>query len=207
MPRKRTEQSQFVDEAVSRRKFDREVAEYREQEATYRRRGWLMLRAEYPEVLVAFAAAHLKPAPIVTGALLDYTNYDAEPPSFRMVDPFTSEPYKASELPTILRRMAGPGQQIALPGGQGMIQIGSEQQLMVAHDPNDVPFLCIAGVREYHAHPAHSGDRWVLHRTRGAGRIVNLLQTVDAYGLQPITDFQIQQKMEVIGFLQGPPPA
>jgi hypothetical protein len=207
MGSRQAEDWQFVDETVSRRKFDREVAEYREHEATYRRRGWLLVRAEYPEVIVALAATRLRPAPIVTGVLIDYTNYDAEPPSFRMVDPFTSEPYKASELPTVLRRMGGAGQQIALPGGQGMIQIGNEQQLMVAHHPDDVPFLCLAGVREYHAHPAHSGDRWELHRPHGAGRIVNLLQTVDAYGLQPITDFQIQQRMEVVGFLQGPPPA
>jgi hypothetical protein len=36
----------------------------------------------------------------------------------------------------------------------------------------EAPFLCIAGVREYHDHPGHSGDSWDLHRTTGAGRVV-----------------------------------
>jgi hypothetical protein len=26
------------------------------------------------------------------------------------------------------------------------------------------PFLCLRGIREYHEHPQHSGDEWLLYR-------------------------------------------
>jgi hypothetical protein len=201
---------QYVDPHVSRRKFEREVAEYRLHEREYRRRGWLLLRAEFPEVMVVFVAANLKPPAIVTGALLDYTNYDAAPPSFLLVDPLTEEPYKASDLPTWLKRqVAGPAfpiEGLALPPGAAIPRIVSEQPLMQWHDPDDVPFLCLAGVREYHEHPAHSGDHWEQHRRAGAGRIARLLEIVDTYGLRPITDYNMQLKIDVIGFAQGQTP-
>jgi hypothetical protein len=71
---------QYVDPTVSRAKFDREIEEYRALESDYRRRGWLLVRAEFPEVLVVLAAPQVKPPPIVTGVMLNYVNYDAEPP-------------------------------------------------------------------------------------------------------------------------------
>lgn len=40
--------AQVVDPEVSRAKFDREVAAYRQLEATYQKRGWLLLRGEIP---------------------------------------------------------------------------------------------------------------------------------------------------------------
>ena len=48
--------AQVVDPGVSQAKFDREVAAYRDLEATYRKRGWLLFEAKFPEVFVAFAA-------------------------------------------------------------------------------------------------------------------------------------------------------
>ena len=45
----------LVDPAVSRAKFERELAEYRESAAERRRLGWWVLSAEFPNVLVAFA--------------------------------------------------------------------------------------------------------------------------------------------------------
>jgi ABC-type dipeptide/oligopeptide/nickel transport system permease subunit len=104
-------QSQFVDPRVSRAKFDREIAEYHDLGSDYRRRGWLLVRAEFPWILVVLAAPQLKPPAIVTGVAFDYTNYDMRPPSVRLVDPFTGNPYKAKELPTHLKRSvesAGP---------------------------------------------------------------------------------------------------
>ena len=57
---------------------------------------------------------------------------------------------------------------------------------------DDIPFLCIAGVREYHEHPAHSGDRWESYRTSGAGRLVRLVQVISKYGLETIDGFEVQ---------------
>jgi hypothetical protein len=34
------------------------------------------------------------------------------------------------------------------------------------HPITHVPFLCLRGIREYHEHPQHSGDDWMLYRTQ-----------------------------------------
>lgn len=199
---------QVVDPSVSRKKFDRELAEYRAMEEQYRRRGWLLARADFPHVLVVLAAAQLSPAAIITGVLFDYSDYDFRPPSVRLVDPFTGEPYKASALPTTLKRSVEAGGSLpglALPpGAQGMFV--THQPLMQAYGPDDTPFLCLAGVREYHDHPGHSGDAWELHRSQGAGRLVRLLEVITKYGVVPISDYQISMVMQVSGFLQSDVP-
>src|SRR5260370_3832307 len=105
---------QYADPGVSRCKFDREIADYHAVGGEYRRRGWFLAEAEFPRVLVVLASAKLKPAAVVIGAAFDYTNYDTEPPSVRIVDPFTGEPYKSKELPHRLNR-ALPAQKISLP--------------------------------------------------------------------------------------------
>ncbi len=198
--------AQFVDPQVSRTKFDREIQEFRALEDTYRQRGWFLVGADFPVAVVVLAAPQLKPPAIVTGVAFDYTNYDAEPPSVRLVNPFTLVPFLAKDLPTNLPRSSGamdfevPG----LPPGS-QVQLGSIQPLMQAHSPDEVPFLCLAGVREYHEHPGHSGDSWELHRPTGAGRLVRLLEIIYKYGVQPITSYGVQLVPQ-IRFQQGQPP-
>lgn len=200
---------QTVDPEVSRAKFEREVSAFRTLDSEYRQRGWLLLEAEFPRVLVAMAARQLKPPAVVCAVLLDYTDYDARPPSVRLVDPFTRAPYRADELPTILKRAVEqqaslpPG--IALPPGmQG--RLVAEQPLMQWHEPDEVPFLCLPGVREYHDHPGHSGDPWELHRHTGAGRLVRILEVVDTYGLRPISGYNVTLVPQITGFTQGEVP-
>jgi hypothetical protein len=203
-------ESQFVDPDVSRTKFERELAEYRGLEAEYRQRGWMLLKAEYPEVLVALAAPQLVPPAVVTGVRFDYSNYDLRPPSVRLVNPFTNETYKTKDLPTILKRaVEGDVPQIpglVLPVG-ALARITRQQPLMQSYGPEDIPFLCIAGVREYHDHPGHSGDAWELHRKSGAGRLVRLLEMITKYGIQPISDYQVNLVLQVSGFVQKDVPA
>ena len=55
-------------------------------------------RCHIPEVLVAFAATKLRPAPIVAAVVVDFTDYDLQPPSVRFVDPFTREKLLASNV-------------------------------------------------------------------------------------------------------------
>ena len=182
---------QYVDAAVSLAKYDQEIAEYKTLGREYQRRGWLLIEACFPEIFVAFAAPALRPSALVLGVLFDYTNYDAEPPSVRLVHPLTREPYLARELPTTLNR-ALPTQILAMPGiPGGNIQMQTLQPLMQAHTPDEVPFLCLAGVREYHDHPGHSGDVWDLHRAGGAGRLVRLLDVIYRYGVEPIRDYSV----------------
>jgi hypothetical protein len=202
--------AQFVDPQVSRAKFDRELAEYWQLEADYRRRGWLLIRAEFPLVLVVLAAPQLAPPAIVTGVAFDYTNYDMLPPSVRLVDSFTGEPYMANELPTYLKRAVEAGgppiPNLQLPLG-AQARLISQQPLMQWYGPEDIPFLCIAGVREYHEHPGHSGDAWELHRRSGAGRLVRLLETIAKYGVQPISEYQISLQPRISGFIQREVPS
>ena len=40
----------------SRTKFDREIADYRAFEADYRTRGWFLVKAEWPVVIVVLAS-------------------------------------------------------------------------------------------------------------------------------------------------------
>jgi len=203
-------EAQFVDPAVSRSKFDREIAEYRAIKAEYRRRGWMLLKAEYPDVLVALAAPQLTPPAVITGVRFDYSNYDLLPPSVRLVNPFTGEAYKTKELPTDLKRSVEAGMPqipgLVLPPG-AQARMVAHQPLMQSYGPDDTPFLCIAGVREYHDHPGHSGDAWELQRKTGAGRLVRLLDAITKYGVQPISDYQVRLVPQVVGFVQKDVPA
>ena len=226
---------QFVDPAVSRRKFDREIAEFRSQAAQYGRRGWFLVDAEFPHALVVLATAKTQLISILCGVRFDYSNYDAAPPSVRLVHPLTREPYMWSQVPTRLPRMPSPpnaGQAVpqALPPelaqalAQGRVQglppevaqalaqggpqapvVVQPQPLLQAHGDDDIPFLCIAGVREYHEHPAHTGDPWESHRTAGAGRLIRLVEVISKYGLETIDGFEVQFAPK-IRFRVGVPP-
>jgi len=199
--------AQYADPNVSRTKFDREIADYRKLENQYRARGWLMTHAMFPRVSLVLAAPKLKPPAIVIGVEFDYTNYDAAPPSVKMVNPFTGEPYKMKDLPTPLNR-AMPQQTSQIPGlpAGARVMLNVVQAYMQAYGPEEIPFLCLAGVREYHDHPAHSGDVWELHRASGAGRLVRLLEVIHRYGIEPIASYEVQLLPQV-GFNFGSPPA
>ena len=216
---------QFVDPAVSRRKFDREIAEFRSQADGYGRRGWLLVEAEFPHALVILATAKTQPISILCGVSFDYSNYDAAPPSVRLVHPLTRQPYKCSDVPTQLLRTPTPpgaervaqalppgvaqalppGVAQALPPGVAQVQLVVPQPLMQGYGADDIPFLCLAGVREYHEHPAHSGDHWESHRTLGAGRLIRLVEIISKYGLETINGFEVHM-VPKIGFLLGAPP-
>ena len=199
-------ETQFVDPAVSQKKFNREVAEFRAQADEYIRRGWYLAKAEFPHALAVLATAKTQPVTIMCGVLFDYSNYDAVPPSLRLVHPLTCEPYKLKELPTQLIRQLPQTEPPQVVQGQAqIILVQPPQQLMMAHDADDIPFLCIAGVREYHDHPAHSGDHWELHRPSGAGSLTRLVQIVSKYGLETIVNLGVQL-MPQIRFSFGVPP-
>lgn len=199
--------TQFVEPAVSRAKFEREVAEYRKLEQEYRSRGWFLLEAEFPAAFVVMVARQLPVPAVVTGVRFDYTNYDFEPPSVQLVNPFTGAPYLARELPIRLDRQVAAPDGIQIQVGGQPVPILPVQPYMQWYSPDDVPFMCLPGVREYHQHPAHSGDRWELHRATGAGRLVRLLEVVNRYGVEPIDNFAVQLQFvpQIQGFHSNPP--
>jgi hypothetical protein len=89
-----------------------------------------------------------------------------------------------------------------LPAGAAIPQLVQHQLLMQSYGDADAPFLCLAGVREYHNHPGHSGDAWELHRASGAGRLVRLIEIIDRYGTAPITGYNLQLDVKIAGFSQ-----
>ena len=194
---------QYVDPTVSRLKFEREIKDFASHAVDYRARGWFLVKADWPVIEVVLASKKTSPPAIVAAISFDYTNYDAEPPSVRMIDPFTGRPLLAKELPTNLpRTVVGP--EITMPDGNTM-QARSVQGLMQAHSDSDLPFLCIAGVKEYHDHPGHSGDPWEIHRAEGAGRLVRLLDVISKYGLDPVSGFSVDLVPQVKFSIPDPP--
>lgn len=197
--------AQYVDPSVSRVKFDREIAEYTSFETEYRARGWFLLKADWPMAMVLLASNKTKPPAIVTAVRFDYTNYDVEPPSVRFVDPFSGHCLLSKQLPTRLPRLI-PGPELPIAGEEGpKAQFNTAQELMQAHSPDDLPFLCIPGVKEYHDHPGHSGDPWELHRSSGEGRLVHLLQVISKYGLEPVKGFNVNLVPQVNFAVSEPP--
>jgi putative metal binding uncharacterized protein len=107
----------LVDPTVSRAKFDREIANYRRMDREYLRRGWMLVHAEFPAVIVLFAAPQLKPKGVVFGVVVDFSNYDLWAPSVKFVDPFTLEPLRADQVQLLKRpRNVLPG----VPAGFAM---------------------------------------------------------------------------------------
>lgn len=157
-------------------------------------------------MLAAFVAPQLRPRPVMFGAMLNFENYDLWAPSVRIVDPFTGKPLLSREIPPHLAfaRRASSAGQVEIPG-LGFVQAqGVEQPLLITHGPDELPFLCLPGVREYHNHPAHTGDDWLLHRDRGEGTLYFLLEKLGRYGLESIQQYQFG--LQIVGFMRGEAP-
>jgi hypothetical protein len=183
---------QFVDPEVSRVKFEEQIVAFKKIESELGRRGCWVAKVEFPQVFALFATSKLKPPSLVFGALIDFTNYDMWAPSVRLVDPFTREPYVFGRLPTHLNRLV-PG---ANPGEKTL------QPLMQASNPNEIPFLCIPGVREYHDHPGHTGDSWLLHRNNGEGTLFFIVDQLLKYGVEPLNGYEMGLKISISGYNQ-----
>ena len=194
---------QYVDPAVSRAKFDREIADYCSMQDAYHARGWFLVKATWPVAVVVFASKKTVPPAIVAAVQFDYSNYDAEPPSVRFIDPFTGRLLLLGELPTRLPRMI-TGPEMTMPDGN-KAQLRRPLDLMQADSPDESPFLCVSGVKEYHDHPGHSGDYWEIHRPAGEGRLVRLLGVISKYGLEPVTGFNVNLVPQV-SFAASEPP-
>lgn len=188
----------FVDPAVSEKKFDREIGQFREVARAYERRGIFLVEAAFPKVFAVIAGVNAKPAPVIPfAALIDFSDYDISPPSVHLVNPFTREKLKRSEIAYDLLR--------SLPAVEGASAPAQVQPLLQAF-VDDRPFICLQGVREYHESPAHTGDSWFLHRGTGAGTLAFILDVLVRYGAEPIRGPAIHVQMNVTGFAVSAPP-
>ncbi|MDB5874656.1 MAG: hypothetical protein JWQ07_4098 [Ramlibacter sp.] len=194
----------YTDPEVVRRKVDRELRDFVERIDHYRARGIWVLEYRFPTLLVAFTTPNLKPHAIAPyGVLLDLSNYDVEPPSVTFVNPFTRVPLKGAQIPTVLRRIrllpssAEPTDTQPTANGQHVPNAVVEQ-LLVYWPQEQIPFVCLQGVREYHENPGHTGDPWWLHRGKGAGRIIRLLDLISKYGTEAMTQLQFKIDIQIV---------
>jgi hypothetical protein len=183
----------LVDPRVSKRKFDRELAQFRMLQRDYHRRGWWLIEAEFPNIFIVFASSKLKPPAAAFGAILNFENYDLWSPSLQLVDPFTRVPYKFSELPSPLLRRVDRVAVVTDQSPSTHNQRGEQISLvpiMQSHD-NETCFACLPGVREYHNHPAHTGDSWLLRRGSGEGTLHFIIENLSRYGLEAISEYSV----------------
>lgn len=157
----------LVDPEVTRHKVDRELQRWRDH-APYRERGWLLLdyQPETPAIELAFLAriglttsSSFLPV-VVCSIRLTYENYDLWAPSLTFIDAYSRQP-------------APPHVRAILPTPDGLNDV-----LIDSHPITSRPFLCIPGIREYHQHPQHSGDDWLLHRPLGEGNVWTICDRV-----------------------------
>jgi hypothetical protein len=188
----------YLDPAVCRAKFDRELAAFRNASERYQREGVLLVRAAYPLVTLAFTAPQLRPVPVVFGAEFDFTNYDAQPLSLRFVNPFSGERLLGRDLPP---RLPDGGlwtsrrEVIQTPEGPAL-RVTRE---LVVGGANDWPFLCIPGTREYHQDPYHSNDPWLAHRGTGVGTLQHLIDELVKNGIEPLRFYIAQFTLGAVG--------
>jgi hypothetical protein len=191
----------FVDPAVCRAKFDREVSNLRTVADAYHRRGIWLIEAAFPEVFLVLIGINVQPNVVAFGVIVNFENYDVQPLSIRFVNPLTRSPLKLAEIapyfPAFVAAV-GPNAQPGQLAVQGLIQ-GFTQ---------DHPFLCLQGVREYHENPAHSGDSWLLYRKTGAGTLAQLLEIMVKHSTDCITSFNMDLRVtsQNVGLFLSPQP-
>lgn len=181
----------FVDPVVCRAKFRRELDQFKVQQSAYHQRGVWLLDDTFPEIFLVLMSVRSAPLSAVFGVVINFENYDIEPASVQLVHPVTRQPLRYLDLPHGMPRLRmGPDRQPATDTDGNILF----DTLVQAEDPQRPGFICLQGVREYHAHPAHTGDSWWLHRGTGVGRLAYLINILATYGIDTVMGlrFQIQ---------------
>lgn len=160
----------LVDPAVSKAKLARELEEWEANSATYRERGYFLLEHGELHADIAFSC-RLPIGPsrdlvvIPLAVRLTFENYDVWPPSVKLVDPIT-------------RRWLAQHRVAALDFGHPDRSGAIPQVFIGGHPETKKVFLCKRGVREYHNHPEHDGDDWLLYRGTGIGTLAHLCEVI-----------------------------
>jgi len=159
--------STIVDRDVTCRKVQRELDLWKAN-SQHQERGWLLLgyTEAVPSIELAFLAkvatsidAGFLPVVVCT-IRLTYENYDLWPPSLTFIDMFTRQPSR----PHVRAFVSTPE--------------GPRDVLIDGHPATNQPFLCLPGIREYHSHPQHTGDDWLLHRAAREGSISTICERI-----------------------------
>jgi hypothetical protein len=179
---------QVADPQVSKRKFEEQISKFKNVEVNYRERGILCSKLSYPDAYFIFAIPKLNPYPIAFAVRINFSNYDVEPPSVSFINPFTEQLLKREQIPIMFIQLnqTNPLQPQDLLQGMGEI----------------APFFCIPGIKEYHDHPAHSGDSWFLYRTRGEGELLFILDQLYNHSIPMSKGFQVNVLAQIMRIQQ-----
>lgn len=169
-----------LDPKVSRLKFEREIGRLAEQRLALQHRGIFVLGSPtFPTIELLFVPRH----PLQVAFAL--------PQPGRIVLPQGAVAMAATEVPSLSARafkarfdltdydLLAPSLEFRDPWTDGLLsydtmfraleyekQRGAHVVLLGDHPSTHKPFLCLRGIREYHEHPQHSGDDWLLYRTQ-----------------------------------------
>jgi hypothetical protein len=179
---------------VSLTKFKEEIGNFHKISNAWREKGVFLIHEDYPIVEFMFTTPKLRPSAIAFCVRIDFTNYDIEPPSLKFICPFTKKILTRQEVP--LRFF-----QINMPDKVNQ-NIQNEIQAQDLLQGDEVPFLCIPGIKEYHDHPAHTGDSWLLHRTKGEGSLGFILDQLYDHSIAGIASISSYNISYNIGFAQ-----
>lgn len=174
-----------VDPEVSRLKFEREINRLANQQTDLHAHGVFLIGTPiYPIVELLFVPRHplqvvipipqssnyKLPPEAPPGAIamavaafpslsaqafkarFDLTDYDLRAPSLEFRDPWKEDTLLSYS--TMFRAFEYEKDR------------QSHLVLLDDHPTTHKPFLCLRGIREYHEHPQHSGDDWLLYRTQ-----------------------------------------
>jgi len=140
-----------------------------------------------------FALPTVRPAHLLFGVHLDFTNYDIWPPSVIFADPLSREPWP-NGMSTPINIMLGPAiMRLFLrfrvdPSNPTML---APEQAVICQGNTGPAFLCMRGIREYHEHPAHSGDSWLQYRGSGVGSLFYVLDKLHEFGIAHIAGMRL----------------
>lgn len=171
----------LVDREISQQKLRREFERWKAT-SLHQERGWILLQYDEERLLVelAFLAkvsinAGAGPLPVVVCAVrLTYENYDLWAPSLTFIDIFSRQATK----PHVRAFQGTPA--------------GPRDVLIDAHPETEQPFLCVPGIREYHTHPQHTGDSWLLYRERGDGSISTICERLWRFMARNVIGLKLQ---------------
>ena len=141
-----------MDRLVSIRKFETEVRALETEAAGYvSAKGWKVVESTYP--ILAVILPHSRSAREIEFRFT-CEDWDELPPSLSLHHPIRGEELTWAEWPK---------------RGWDAHQ---------THTSTGKPFLCLTGLREYHTHQSHLGNKWGNYRLSGSYRLRNIIDRV-----------------------------
>ncbi len=186
---------QYMEPEVTLTKYNEEIGDFHKVSDVWREKGVFLIHESYPVVEFMFTTPKTRPPAVAFAVRIDFTNYDIEPPSLKFICPFTKKILARDE---VLLRFIQVNKQS--DNVDQAIQNQSQLQDLLQSHQNKTPFFCIPGIKEYHDHPAHTGDSWLLYRKKGEGSLGFILDQLYNHSIPFIKGYQLG--IQVLGFVQ-----